>query len=517
MSIFAALFTFLVAFIAFGAPRVTPEIQQYIYKFEETRLPHMTPDERAQFQTWVGKVGGKMRTEISLPADNQPYWLREKGALYDYQSAPNLPERVDVLIIGAGLTGVSAAYHMEEFVRQGLSVAVIEAGNIGEGSSGRNGGNFELMPENFKVKYEYLVRERFKYLREFFPRLTDAELLRKAKRQARTMMQFGQRNALRFLDIVHKNNIDADVSDEGWLRIAENEEEVRGFEADAKLARSLGIKVEILTKEEIKARFNIDAEFAGRLIYGFGNYHPYKFLVGAMKVAISRGINLFTNTKVTNINTNDPKEVIVESDRGAIRTSRVIVATNAYTSEFLPELKAIHPYQSQIFTLEHVEDHLKGITYTGHQGDQYANIPKGSKYVDENGVARGTLLVGGGEDTPIKSASQVRQNPEVFKSVKGLTDKYHPDTVNQPPSAGWAGPMGFTDDRAPLIGFLVRNGKEDRRVGIAAGFSGYGGSYCVEAGYLVGQMVMTGKYQKGAPPDIFAPQRFFLRQCQGLF
>jgi choline dehydrogenase-like flavoprotein len=56
---------------------------------------------------------------------------------------------VDVLIIGAGLTGASAAYHLGPAVRdRSLRVALIDRGDPATEASGRNGGNFELLPEN---------------------------------------------------------------------------------------------------------------------------------------------------------------------------------------------------------------------------------------------------------------------------------------------------------------------------------------------------------------------------------
>ena len=57
---------------------------------------------------------------------------------------------MDVLLIGAGLTGASAAYHLAPAVRDRrlLHVAVIDRADPATEVSGRNGGNFELIPEN---------------------------------------------------------------------------------------------------------------------------------------------------------------------------------------------------------------------------------------------------------------------------------------------------------------------------------------------------------------------------------
>ena len=65
-----------------------------------------------------------------------PYWLDTAEPSGDYRRTP-VPEHVDVAIIGAGFTGLSAAV---EFAKQGASVAVFERHTVGWGASGRNGG-----------------------------------------------------------------------------------------------------------------------------------------------------------------------------------------------------------------------------------------------------------------------------------------------------------------------------------------------------------------------------------------
>jgi hypothetical protein len=86
-----------------------------------------TSRSRQLFQELLGRIGVASIQEISLPISDQPFWFRAGHPLANYQSAPTLPESVDVLIIGAGLTGASAAYHLAPAVRdRRLHVAVID-------------------------------------------------------------------------------------------------------------------------------------------------------------------------------------------------------------------------------------------------------------------------------------------------------------------------------------------------------------------------------------------------------
>jgi hypothetical protein len=76
-----------------------------------------TSRSRQLFQELLGRIGVASTQEISLPISDQPFWFRAGHPLANYQSAPTLPESVDVLVIGAGLTGASAAYHIAPAVR----------------------------------------------------------------------------------------------------------------------------------------------------------------------------------------------------------------------------------------------------------------------------------------------------------------------------------------------------------------------------------------------------------------
>src|SRR5262249_51590802 len=82
------------------------------------------------FQQLLGRLGIVSTRPIGLPVDREPYWLRSGHPLADYQSRPELPDTAHIVIIGEGLTGASAAYHLAEPVRtRGLRVVVLDQGD----------------------------------------------------------------------------------------------------------------------------------------------------------------------------------------------------------------------------------------------------------------------------------------------------------------------------------------------------------------------------------------------------
>jgi CRP-like cAMP-binding protein len=126
-------------------------------------------------------------------------------------------------------------------------------------------------------------------------------------------------------------------------------------------------------------------------------------------------------------------------------------------------------------------------------------------------------LMGGGDDRRMKNPSSRRRSPAVHARLLSIRDSFYPELVGQPPSAEWVGPMAFTPDGLPCIGFL-RPG-----LVIAAGYNGYGGSYTTAAGYAAAEMAMTNVVPDWLPEEIFSPRRLltdeplFLTERKGLW
>ena len=198
-----------------------------------------TSRSRQLFQELLGRIGVASTQEISLPISDQPFWFRAGHPLANYQSAPTLPETVDVLIIGAGLTGASAAYHLGPAVHdRSLHVAVIDRADPSTEASGRNGGNFELIPENSVGLYTGLARERLRFLLRVYPSLPVEVLRAESERQASVVLGMALRNRDRLQQIIHDESIDCDFSPRGWIYLAHTESEEQGICEEVMLARA---------------------------------------------------------------------------------------------------------------------------------------------------------------------------------------------------------------------------------------------------------------------------------------
>ena len=487
--------------------RVTPELQDALTRIESAHAAKFTRGARREWQSLLAALGAQTTLPIVTPPIAVPYWLKDGHPLANYQSRLNLPEEADVVIIGAGLTGAAAAYRLAEAAQaRGLKVVVLDGGDPATQASGRNGGNFELIPENYKGDYEGLAAERARLSKPLHPGATRAELRELGEHQARAILRLAARNREVLLDIVRREDIDADVTPAGWVRAAVNKTEDAGLAAEVALVRSLGLDMRALTPRELDEAMGVPPgtnKFGGRLSESDGNYHPFKYVNGALKAALSKGAELYTRTEVRRLDDLGNGEHLVVTARGNIRAKQVILASGAFTANLVPGLD-LKLYRSQVQVTEHVHDKWQGRTVTADQGDLYGHFPQGEARAGTDDVRRAPLLLGGGRDNPTRAAraESIMRSHAISKRLMGRRDEIFPELQGVPPSREWAGPLDYAPDQLPGIG-LLRPG-----LIIAAGFSGYGGTYTQAAGEAAAIIALTGKTPDWAPQDIFSPRRF---------
>ena len=460
------------------------------------RDARFSPAARALFQDLLGSWGVATTHPIGIPANDTPYWLRGERVLANHQSKATFPDAADVVIIGAGLTGASAAYHLALETDPGARIVVLEQGEPGGEASGRNGGNFELFPENSVGMYEGLARERVAFLHRRYPGLPAAIVQAESERQASVVLGLSLRNRDLLKSIILREQIDCDFAPKGWLHLACGEEQEQGMCDEVMLAAQHGQRIEIWSRRKIREEFGIETSYIGRFSPGDGTYHPFKYVYGLLQCALQRGVELYTNVRVVDVTSRDADEHQVLTERGTIIASRVIVATNAFTSRLFPELDQIRPHQSQIQVTEYAPDRARGRVVTCEEGPVFFSQPRD---VASGGLA--PLLMGGGPDRAMRSPASRRRSPGVHTQLLALRSRFYPELDGRPPSAEWVGAMAFTPDQLPVIGFL-RPG-----VIVAAGYNGYGGSFTTAAGLAAARMALTSSVPDWVPDDVFSPQR----------
>lgn len=451
---------------------------------------------RAEFQTLLGTLGLDSAFPIEVPVNSEPSWFRYSHPLKHYRSHAQLPAEADVVILGAGLTGASAAYHLRGAAAQGLHVVVLDRGAPAGEASGRNAGNFELLPENSVGTYDGLARERLHFLCRCYPAIPREVLRVEAERQASLVFSFALRNRDRLKQIIEQEQLACDFSAKGWLYLAHTEREEQAICDELALGHGHDRQIEIWSRMKIRREFGFERGFIGRFVPGDGTYHPAKFVYGVLQVAVNAGVELYTGLAARRVHDARDGRHVIDTDEGSLLARSIIVATNAFTRQLFPELRAIRPAQSQISVTEFAPDRCRGRAVTSEEGPVYFNQPRAGA---REGVA--PLLLGGGKDRPMRNPSSRRRSPKTHARLLELRDRYFPELRRRPFSTEWIGPIALTPDQLPAMGFLKPG------IIVAAGFNGYGGSYCVAAGQAAADMAISGAVPDWLPEDVFSPQR----------
>ncbi|KAI1380274.1 FAD dependent oxidoreductase [Hypoxylon crocopeplum] len=395
-----------------------------------------------------------------FPVENStlPFWRTKPHEIDNHRTTAELPEKCDVLIVGAGFSGTSIAYHLLGDDPSPPSIVILEARSACSGATGRNGGH--LKPDVY-----YRVP---KYIRMY------------GREAAASIATFeaSQVNVIKAL--VEKEKIDCDFN------------LTRAYDVimDAELAVSCKKEFDQLVADGFPtvkdvwylpaaAAENLSGVKGAKCAFSFtaGSVWPYKLVTRLLELAVERGVNLQTNTPVTKVSeTRDADgNWIVETLRGQIKAKKVVFATNGYTAGILPEFKErIVPVRgicSRIMIPEGKSAPSLPYSYS------VRHNAKGADYQ----ITRpdGSIIVGGGRPLYLHKPEEWYNvfddskliEPAVphFQNLMQRTYRGWEDSDAKPDRI-WTGIMGYTTDLMPHVGPVPSKAGQF----ISAGFNGHG-------------------------------------------
>jgi glycine/D-amino acid oxidase-like deaminating enzyme len=235
-----------------------------------------------------------------------PYWL---------DTAPQGPDRsrteigghVDVAIVGAGLTGLTAALHL---ARKGAKVEVFEQETVAWGASGRNGGMATTgMSIGFRTAVE---RYGFEAASAYFLAYNDAiDTVEK---------------------IVGEEGIDCDFARTGKMTLAAKPAHLDGLRKSAEvLAERLGHHTQIVSKGELRSEIGSDFYHGAWVDPKGAGLHVGKFTKGLAESAARLGARIHEKAPVEQVRRLEGTRHEVVTGRGTVRADQVLVATSGYT------------------------------------------------------------------------------------------------------------------------------------------------------------------------------------------
>ena len=221
--------------------------------------------------------------------------------------------QAEVVVIGAGYTGLSAALHV---AAAGRDVIVLEARELGEGGSGLNGGQviagLKHDPDLLMARYGERIGS------QLIARSAEAPDL--------------------VFDLISRHSIECDAVRTGWLQLAVSELHLPLLQRRAEQWRRRGADVAVLSDREV-ARLTGSTRYCGGWIdRRGGTVQPLAYLRGLARAAMRSGARIFTHSPALKV-ARAGSGWRVEAEGGLVDTQAIILATDAYTDRAFDALR----------------------------------------------------------------------------------------------------------------------------------------------------------------------------------
>jgi glycine/D-amino acid oxidase-like deaminating enzyme len=411
------------------------------------------------------------------------YWLTTTQ-MPSADAARPLPSRVEIAIIGAGFTGLSAALTL---AKRGASVAVLESETIGWGASSRNGG---MVLTGMKLGVNQLISM---YGRDLTRRMYAASL--------ETIDCVEQ--------IVREEAIDCDFSRCGHLEVACKQKHFDDYARQVEvIAREFNHQLRVVQKNELNTEIGSNIYYGGMVDEVSAGLNPARYVAGLGRVAISAGAEIFEHTRVEGLQRESRDGEAgwkIATSRGPLWAREVFVATSGYTSKATPALrKKLIPIGSFIITTEVLPEML------AHELSPCNRMIYDSKnYLYYYRLTPDRRMLFGGRAAFFPETDQtIRRSAEILRG--GMIEVY-PQLRDAKIEYVWGGTLDFAFDIMPHAGQLDG-------MYYAVGYAGHGVAMATYQGQKMAELIAGDKPENpfiglpfpGAPLGLYNGKPWFL-------
>ncbi len=359
------------------------------------------------------------------------------------------PVQADVVVIGAGFTGLSTALHL---ARQGVRVVVLEAAEPGWGASGRNNG--QVIPTLSRPDPEDIVARHGPAGERLVHLIRDS--------------------AAYLFDLVRAEGIEAEAEQTGWVQPVHSPGRIKIAQRRVRQWSAVGAPVTMIDAAQMRTRLGSDAWFGGWWNPTGGHVNPLALARGLALAASRAGATIYARSPATGMR-HSPADGgwSVRTERGEVKARGLVLATNAYTGEFAPQLAAqvareVVPTRSwqmatrpvdeaarrTVIPGRHAVSDTHGELYFMRYDARHRLITGGALINHRNGAERLKPYVGARLQRLFPALGEVRFD-YVWNGYLAMTDDYFPRFHRLGPDAyTWAGCNG----RA--VGLSVSIGRE---------------------------------------------------------
>jgi D-amino-acid dehydrogenase len=253
---------------------------------------------------------------------------------------------MDVLVIGGGAIGICSAYYL---TRQGLSVSVVEKGEIASGCSGANAGL--IVPSHsiplaspgalrkglkgmFKPDSPFYIRPRFDPLLFSwllgFRRASKPEQMHRGIRILRDL-NYASRDL--FDELIKSASLSCNYRPDGWLLVYKTEKGFQDAAEEARLLQSYDIKQKTMNIDEtLEMEPTLSPDISGSIYFpDDAHLEPSKFVQALTEHIKELGVAILTQTEVLDFETSSDRITAVRTTRGDIQPRQVVLAAGAWS------------------------------------------------------------------------------------------------------------------------------------------------------------------------------------------
>lgn len=385
---------------------------------------------------------------IPVGHPSKPFWHPQPSNIHQVRS--QWVDTADIVIIGSGITGMSIARTLYS-KRPGLKIVMVEARDICSGATGRNGGHIKVMSYNV-----WLERKR----------------------------RFGIEEAVRWTEFEHShleemaayvkdNEIECDLElQEGvdaYFDTTTLQKAIRSLQDMKDHAPTLASQYIIYSAKEAASRFQCADCCVGAIGIPSAALWPYKLVASLLeKLMVNEGLMVQTNTKALSVTDIDGEDFgTVVTDRGSIRATHIIHATNGWIGHLNPELRPfISPVRGNVVVQLPSPSTLRlGNTFWMRYGEKVYDYliqrPAGELIIGRANLG----LKATGDDSSIDPLTYAHLGgilPKILKLGDHRTEL----------TCAWSGILGFTQDGNPFVGRLA--GYKKSHQWVCGGYQGIG-------------------------------------------
>ncbi len=379
-----------------------------------------------------------MRTLAGTFADYRArsFWLEQATAGYVESPALEGVVRADVLVIGGGLTGISAAYHVK-LAEPSLRIVLLESEVTGYGASGRSVGFIvPLVSPSLS-----LATTRF------------------GAQQAREARRYAERACAYLVETIERRRLDCNYEACDYLCVARTPTESKRAQQEVALARRLDIEgVEWLPARAVRDQIDSPTYVGALRESQAGLINPARLVREFKRIAIARGVEIYEHSPAINLQfdpTRSGRVIRAQTPRGAVESDRCVIATNAYSAQFAA-LRArqcpLHTYA--VLTEPLTPAQLSSLGWQARQALSDARLlPHYYRLTSDNRL----LVTGGNARYFPGNQTAINHDTQAFEDLAIFIDQTFPSLRGIAISQRWSWVVSATADLAPALGMLGNN------------------------------------------------------------